>query len=85
MKKKHHILSFTTICTRTKNEHRVQKIKQHEYFIAWPRIIKIGQIDVLFAVSKTTKKCRVTNKDVFKGIILYNIISLNPFPHNDTF
>ena len=25
---------------------------QHDYFNAWPRIMKIGQIDVLFAVTK---------------------------------
>ena len=24
---------------------------QHNYFIAWPRIMKIGQIDVLFSVT----------------------------------
>ena len=26
---------------------------RHYYFIAWPRIMKIGQIDVLFAVTRS--------------------------------
>ena len=41
---------------------------QHTYFIAWPRIMKIGQIDVLFAVTRTKMKHRVTYKDSFKDI-----------------
>ena len=40
---------------------------QHNYFIAWPRIMKIGQIDVLFAVTKSKMECWVANKDSFKG------------------
>ena len=33
------------------------------YIIAWPRIMKIGQIDVLFAVTRSKMKRRVTYKD----------------------
>ena len=46
---------------------------QHNYFIAWPRIMKIGQIDVLFSVTRSKMKRWVTYKDSF-----------NPFP-NDKF
>ena len=42
---------------------------QHNYFIAWPRIMKIGQIDVLFAVTRPKMKRRVTCKDNFKDIV----------------
>ena len=42
---------------------------QHNYFIAWPRIMKIGQIDVLFAVTRLKMKHRVTYKDSFKDIV----------------
>ena len=42
---------------------------QHNYFIAWPRIMKIGQIDVLFAVTRSIMKRRVTYKDSFKDIL----------------
>ena len=44
---------------------------QHYYFITWPRIMKIGQIDVLFAVTRSKVKHQVTYKDIFKG---YNVI-----------
>ena len=44
---------------------------QHNYFIPWPRIMKIGQIDVSFAVTRLKKKRRVTYKDSFIG---YNVI-----------
>ena len=52
---------------------------QHNYFIAWPRIIKIGQIDVSFAFTRTKMKRWVT-KIVFKGVMWYYIISFNPLP-----
>ena len=39
---------------------------QHTYFIAWPRVMKIGQIDVLFAVTRAKMKRRVTYKDSFR-------------------
>ena len=42
---------------------------QHNYFIAWPRIMKIGQIDVLFAVTGSNLKCWVTCKDSFNDIM----------------
>ena len=48
---------------------------QHNYFIAWPRIMKIGQIDVLYAVARSKMKCRVTCKDSFKDMMLYYIVS----------
>ena len=48
---------------------------QHNYFIAWPRVMKIGQIDVLFVVTRSKMKHRVTYKDSFKDIMLYYIIS----------
>ena len=41
---------------------------QHNYFIPWPKIMKISQIDVLFAVTRMKKKRRVTYKDSFKDI-----------------
>ena len=44
---------------------------KHNYFIAWPRIMKIGHIDVLSADTRTKKKRRVTYKDSFEG---YNVI-----------
>ena len=50
--------------------------------------MKIGQIDVLFAVTRKKKKRWVIQKDSFKWynvIHMYYIISFNPFPHNDTF
>ena len=48
---------------------------QHNYFIALPRIMKIGQIDVLFAVTRSKKKRQVTYKDSFKDKMLYYITS----------
>ena len=48
---------------------------QHNYFIAWPRITKLGQIDVLFAVTGSKIKRQVTYKDSFKDIMKYYIIS----------
>ena len=48
---------------------------QHNYFIAWPRIMKIGQIDVLFAVTRSKMKRQISYKDSFKDIMLYYIIS----------
>ena len=43
---------------------------QHNYyFTAWPRIIKIGQIDVLFTVTRLKMKRWVTYKDSFKDIM----------------
>ena len=47
---------------------------QHTYFMAWPRIMKIGQIDVLFAVTRSKKKRREPIKIVLRiqcNIILY--------------
>ena len=41
---------------------------QHTYFIAWPCIMKIGQIDVLFAVTRSKMKHLVTYKDSFNDI-----------------
>ena len=55
----------------TKKKRQVHKTLQHNYFILWPRIMKIGQIDDLFAVAKTKIQHRVTYKDSFKG---YNVI-----------
>ena len=48
---------------------------QHNYFIAWPTMMKIGQIDVLFAVTtcRSKMKRRVTYKDSLKDIIYYII------------
>ena len=43
---------------------------QHNYFISWPRIMKIGQIDVLFAVTRSKMKHRVTYKNSFKDYSL---------------
>ena len=43
---------------------------QHNYLIAGPRIIEIGQIDVLSAVTRTKKKRWITYEDSFKG---YNV------------
>ena len=48
---------------------------QHNYFIAWPRIMKMGQINVLFAVTRTKMKLRITYKDSCKDIMYYYIIS----------
>ena len=42
---------------------------QHTYFIAWPRIMKMGQIDVFLAVIRSKMKCLVTCKDSFKAIM----------------
>ena len=42
---------------------------QHSYFIAWPRIMKIGQIDVLFAVTRSKMERWVTYKDSFKEMM----------------
>ena len=42
---------------------------QHNYFIAWPRIMEIGQIDVLFTVTKLKIERRVTYKDGFNDAI----------------
>ena len=42
---------------------------QHNYFIAWPRIMKIGEIDVFFTVTRSKMKGRVTYKDGFKDIM----------------
>ena len=49
---------------------------QHNYLIAWPRIMKIGHIDVLFAVSRSKMKRRVTYKDSFEEYygILHHIL-----------
>ena len=46
---------------------------QHNYFIAWHRIMKVGQIDVLFAVTRSKMKRRLTYS--FKDIMKYYIIS----------
>ena len=48
---------------------------QHNYFIAWPRIMTFGQIDVLFAITRSKMKRHVTYKDSLKGMIQYYIIS----------
>ena len=48
---------------------------QHNHFIAWSKIMKIGQIDVLFAVTRLKMKHRVTYKDSFKDIMYYYIAS----------
>ena len=42
---------------------------QHTYSIALPRIMKIGQNDVLFAVTRSTMKRRVTYKSRFEDIM----------------
>ena len=42
---------------------------QHDYSIAWPGIMKIGQIDVLFAVTRSNIKRLVTYEDSFKDIM----------------
>ena len=50
---------------------------QQNDFIAWSRIIMtIGQIDVLFAVTRSKMKHRVTYIDIFKGynVILHDIL-----------
>ena len=39
------------------------------YFIAWPRIMKNGQIDVLFSITRTKMKHRVSYKDDFKDLM----------------
>ena len=62
------IVAALYMYTRTKKKHRVHRNMQHDYFIAWPRITKIGQIDVLFAVTRSKMKRRVTYKDYFKNI-----------------
>ena len=41
---------------------------QHTYSSAWPRIMKIGQIDVLFAVNRSKMKRRETYKDSVKDV-----------------
>ena len=41
---------------------------QHNYFIAWPRIMKIDQIDVMFAVSRSKMKLWVTFTDSLNDI-----------------
>ena len=45
------------------------------YFIAWPRLTKIGQTGVLFAITVSKMKRRVTYKDSFMDILYYYIIS----------
>ena len=57
----------------TKKKCSVHKNMQHNYFIAWPRIMKIDQKDLLFSVTWSKMKRRVTYRDTF-----------NPFP-NDKF
>ena len=47
----------------------------HNYFIAWPRMMKIGQIDVLFVITRSKMKRRVTYKDFFKDIMEHYTIS----------
>ena len=42
---------------------------QHNYFIAWPRVMKIGQIDVLFVVTRAKMKPQVTYRDSLKDIM----------------
>ena len=42
---------------------------QHNYFIAWPRAMKIGQIGVLFAVTRSKMKRWVTYTDSFNDIM----------------
>ena len=50
----------------TKKKRRVHKIC-NVYSIAWPRIMKISQIDVFVTVTGMKKERRVTYKDGFKG------------------
>ena len=70
------ISSVSRKYTETKKKRRVHKIC-NIYFIAWARILKIGQFDVLLAVTRTKKKCRVTSEDSLKG---YNVkFTLYPF------
>ena len=38
---------------------------QHNYFIGWPRIMKIVQIDVVFTITRPKMKPWVTYKDSF--------------------
>ena len=49
---------------------------QNNFFIAWPRIMKIGQIDVLFAATRSKVKRRVIHKDSFKdnSVIVHYIL-----------
>ena len=56
-----------TMCTRKRRVHKVCNI----YFIAWPKIMKISQIYVLFTVTRTKKERRETYKESFKG---YNVL-----------
>ena len=41
---------------------------QHIFYL--PRVMKIGQVEVLFAVTSTKKKRRITYKNSFKGYIV---------------
>ena len=58
--------------TRTKKERQVHVICN--IIIAWPRILKMGQIDVLFIVTRLKMKGRVTYKDSFEDIIFHYIL-----------
>ena len=60
--------------TGTKKERRVHVI--FNIIIAWPGILKMGQIDVLFIVTRLKMKGLVTFNDSFEDIMLYFIISL---------
>ena len=42
---------------------------QHHYFIPWPRIMKIGKIDALDAVTRSKMKRWITYKDSFRDIL----------------
>ena len=59
-------------------------------FIAWPRITKSGQVDVLFAVTRTTEKRQVTYTDSIKGYIediwvfFFSVKDRNLFYREDT-
>ena len=59
---------------------------QHNYFIAWPKLMKIGLIDVLFAVTRTKKKRLITYKACFKGYMFFffSVKDRNLFHRVDT-
>ena len=52
----------------------------HNYFIAWPRILKIGQIYVLFAITWTKNETGVT----YRGYLFFSVKDRNLFHRADT-
>ena len=60
---------------------------QHNYFTAWPRIMKIGQIDVLFAVTRLKMKRRVICEEVlriYRGYLFFSVKDRNLFHRVNT-